>query len=69
MKQGKLIDRSAVERTWFERARLIRDGLLGIPDRLASLVASINDPHKVHNLLDSELRKALNDVAEAVTIH
>lgn len=68
-KQGKLIDRSSVESTWFEKGRLIRDGVLAISDRLASLLASTTDPHQVHQLLDSELRKALNDIAEAVTVH
>jgi hypothetical protein len=67
---GKLIDRTEVERVWFENARLIRDGILNIPDRLASLLASVNDPHKVHQLLDAELRKALDNLADAVsTVH
>jgi len=68
VKRGKLIERSEVERVWFEKARLIRDGVLNIPDRLASLLASVSDPHKVHQLLDTELKKALNDVADQITV-
>ena len=68
-KQGKLIDRSKVEREWFEHGRLIRDAFLGIPARLGSLLASISDPHQIHQLLDAELRKALNEVADTVTVH
>jgi len=67
--EGALLERHEVERTWFEKARLIRDGLLNIPDRVSPLLASISDPHKVHQLLDSELRKALNDIADAVTVN
>lgn len=68
-KQGRLIDRTQVERTWFEHARLIRDGILSIPDRLSALMASISDPHKVHQLLDSELRKALSEVADSIMVN
>lgn len=65
-RSGKLIDRMLVESTWFEKGRLIRDGILNIPDRLSQLLASINEPRKIHQLLDSELRKALNSVADDI---
>lgn len=67
-KQGKLIDRMLVESAWFEKGRMIRDRMLSIPDRLSALLASISDAARVHELLDSEMRKALNDVADEVTI-
>jgi hypothetical protein len=68
-RSGRLIDRSEVERVWFESGQLIRDGILNVPARLGSLLASISDPHQVHQLLDAELRKALNEVSDTVTVH
>ena len=63
VREGKLVDREATERQAFDTARIVRDGLLSIPDRVAALVAAETDTSKVHSVLTAEIRKALTEVS------
>lgn len=58
-RRGELVERKASDRQAFETARIVRDGLMAIPDRLASLLAAESDVRKVHGILSDEIRKAL----------
>jgi hypothetical protein len=37
---------------------------MGIPDRVASMVAATNDPRQVHQLLTEEIRVALRGLSD-----
>jgi len=58
-KEGKLIEAAAVEREAFRVARLVRDGILNIPDRIAGDLAAEMDQFSIHQKLTAELRRAL----------
>jgi hypothetical protein len=61
---GELLEASEVHKSAFKIGREIRDGLLNIPDRMASLVAAESDPKKVHAMLLAEFRQVLEVLAE-----
>lgn len=60
---GKLIEAEAVDREWFQLARMVRDALLNIPARLAGVVASESDQRKVHDLIEKEIRQVLTELS------
>lgn len=62
---GKLINRDEVQVAAFNKFRTFRDGMLNIPDRVAAMLAAEADPAKVHQILSTEIRKALNEFADA----
>ena len=63
-KSGALVRTDSVKVSWFNVLRVLRDRALNLPDRLAPLLASETDPKLVRELLDTELRQILNDVAD-----
>lgn len=67
-KIGKLLNRDEVQVAAFNKHRILRDILLGLPDRLAAVLTAETDQQKVHDLLNDEIRKALNEFADAATI-
>lgn len=62
-KQGKLVRAEDVRRAAMEKARVARDALLGIPNRLAPILAAESDPAKVHGRLAEELRRVCAELA------
>jgi hypothetical protein len=58
-KQGKLIDAEAYRRAAADAFRMFRDGLLGIPDRLAMTIAAESD-------LKTEITRELEAASNAV---
>jgi phage terminase Nu1 subunit (DNA packaging protein) len=65
-KQGKLIEAEGVRLRISEHVRALRDGLLGLPDRLASTLAAETDQRKVHVLLRTEITRELEALAHAL---
>lgn len=65
-KQGKLIDAEAYRKAAADAFRMFRDGMLGIPDRLATTIASESDPKKVHLALKNEISRELEAASHAV---
>lgn len=59
---GKYVDADEVKVAAFNKARVVRENLLNIPDRLAAVLAAENDPAKVHALLAAEVRQALMEL-------
>jgi hypothetical protein len=59
----KLIPADEVGRAMFAKGRIIRDGILNIPDRVSSLLATINDAAKIHEILTKELREVLEELS------
>ena len=63
-KAGKLTDASKVKDDAFKAGRILRDELLGIPDRIADLLSAEDNPLTIKNLLLEELESALNRSCE-----
>jgi hypothetical protein len=61
----KLVSRNEMQVAAFNRYRTFRDGMLNIPDRLAAVLAAETDPRQVHELLSTEIRKALMEFSDA----
>jgi hypothetical protein len=61
----KLVSRDEMQVAAFSRYRTFRDGMLNIPDRLAAVLAAETDPRQVHELLSTEIRKALTEFSNA----
>ena len=65
-KQGRLIEAEAVRKTIADAVRSLRDGILGLPDRLATVLAAESDSKKVHVTLKTELSRELEALAIAI---
>lgn len=60
---GQLVEKDKVEAEAFRVGRLVRDAVLNIPSRLAGILAAETDQRRVHDLLEQELRQALEALA------
>ena len=67
-KEGRLVDRDEVHNALFANARNVRDAILGIPDRIAELLAAESDSGVVCRTLDEELREALELLSQEVRV-
>jgi len=63
-RSGKLVNRDEVQVAAFNKFRTFRDGMLNIPDRVAAVLAAESDPARVHEILATEIRKALLEFAD-----
>lgn len=61
---GQLIDVEEAKKQAFDCARITRDTILSVPDRMAAELASITDVHEINDRLTRELTQALEDLAE-----
>jgi Rad3-related DNA helicase len=48
----------------FNAARVVRNNLLNIPDRVSALLASMSDAEKIHELLSQEITTALEKLTQ-----
>jgi hypothetical protein len=60
---GELISAEKVRQAMFAKGRIIRDGILNVPDRVSSLIATINDASQIHEILMKELREVLEELS------
>mgnify|MGYP003385716122 CR=1 FL=1 len=67
-KSGSLVKVDIVKVAWFNTLRVLRDRVLGLPDRMAPVLSAESDPKVVRDLLEKELRQILTDVADAVNL-
>ncbi|VVC39095.1 Ankyrin repeat-containing domain,Ankyrin repeat [Cinara cedri] len=58
---GELVPIEEVKTEAFNAARVVRNNLLNIPDRVSALLASMSDAEKIHELLSQEITTALED--------
>jgi len=65
-RQGKLIEADVVRRAIATAVRAMRDGILGLPDRLATVLAAESDAKKIHVTLKTELSRELEALADAI---
>ena len=61
-KSGKLVQVDDVKRESFRVARIVRDSMLNIADRVASELAAETDPFRVQQRLTQEIRLALTEL-------
>ena len=64
-KSGELVKVSKVEADFFNIARMVRDSILNIPDRISAELASTTDTHVVSEKLTTELVAALEELSNA----
>jgi hypothetical protein len=60
---GELVSVEEVKTTAYNKARVVRDNLLNIPDRVASQLASLDNEKKIHEILLNEIRSVLEALA------
>jgi hypothetical protein len=63
---GNLVSKDEVQVAAFNTHRVIRDAMLNVPDRVAAMLAAETDEAKCHEVLSTEIRKALNEFADAL---
>ena len=59
---GRYVDAEEVKAAAFNKARVVRDGLLNIPDRLSAVLAAENNAVRIHEVLSAEIRAALEEL-------
>jgi hypothetical protein len=64
-RQGNLLPRSSVQIEAFNRARVLRDAILNVPDRVAAQLAAESEASVVHDLLEAELVLVLEEYSRA----
>lgn len=62
-KAQSLIPADQVRETLFRKGRVIRDAFLNLPDRVSSIVATMQDAREIHILLSKEIRTILEDLS------
>jgi len=65
-KTGELVRKSDVSRETFTIFRALRDRLGGVTDRIAAIVAAESDIARVHELIASEIKSALREIADGL---
>lgn len=63
-KSGKLVPAADVKNEAFKVARVVRDNMLNIPDRISAELAATTDTVQIHKLLTDEIRKALEAISD-----
>jgi hypothetical protein len=61
-KSGVLVQVDEVKREAFRAARIVRDSMLNIPDRVAAELAAETDPFRIQQRLSAEIRLALTEL-------
>jgi hypothetical protein len=64
LESGELVERDKVEDTAFKVARIVRDKLLTLPERLSNELAAKTNAHEIKELLYSEIGMALEGLSE-----
>jgi hypothetical protein len=60
---GELVSVEEVKTAAYNKARVVRDNLLNIPDRVASQLASLDNETKIHEILLNEIRAVLESLS------
>jgi hypothetical protein len=65
-KKGTLVNVEDVQRVVYEAGRQVKEHLMAMPDRIAPLVAAIDDSFECKKILASEINIALKDLADTI---
>ena len=60
--EGNLIDAKSVRDAAFNQARVVRDTLLSVPNRLSPVVANETNEHRVFDLIKDEIVSCLKAI-------
>jgi hypothetical protein len=60
---GELIPIDRVQKTWFESARRVRDGLLNLPSRLSGVFAAETSQEKIFEQFTNEVHAVLTELS------
>lgn len=60
----KYVDIDEVRAAAFKQARIVRDHLSILADRIAPLLANISDPREIHRIIEEEHNKALEELSK-----
>lgn len=63
---GKTIESEEVKEQSFKAARIVRDNMLNIPDRLAAELAGETNQFTIHKKLTDEIKKAIQDAISTI---
>lgn len=63
-RSGELVLLSDVEKEWSSVMSTIRNRMLLLPAKLSPKLAALTDPRECHEVIDSEIRAALSQLAE-----
>lgn len=61
---GELVEMKTIKKEAFELARIVRDAILNIPDRISAELVGIKDQAAMHSVLTRELTKALQEFVD-----
>lgn len=64
VKSGKLINADEVLVVAFNASRMARDKIMGLPDRVSSILAGISDGQEIHRLLSAEIRLICEELSK-----
>jgi hypothetical protein len=64
LKKGTLIEREEVEKAAFEAARITRESIMNVPDRISADLAAETDPGRVRSMLHDALAQALASLTD-----
>lgn len=64
--EGRLVSIEVVSKVQFESMRIVRESILNLPARLAGELAAQTDPARVQIMLETALREALIQTADAM---
>lgn len=60
-----LVPADGVRIAAFNKGRMVRDALLNIPDRVASMLAKESDTNRIHEILTKEIRQVIEEILES----
>jgi len=63
-KAGKLVPVEQKDKEFFAAARLVRDSLFNLPDRISAEIVTLT-PEEAHQFLNEEIRKTLENLANS----
>jgi hypothetical protein len=63
LKAGHLVEAEKVKQIAYETGKVTRENLMSLPDRLSHEFASELDPKKIHERLEEEIFKALDEIS------
>jgi len=63
--EGMLVDASDVKRMWADVAGTVTQNMLHIPNSLCHVLQGIEDAEVIKSILDAEIRKTLENIADA----
>jgi hypothetical protein len=63
---GKLIDAARASEYAATFSAIVKDGLMAMPDRLAPMLAAVDDEKTIHRMLGAEITALLRKVSKSV---